>query len=1005
MVNNTGNTTVDGEGSIGTKITGDNSTINSDGSLVVSGGATGVQVEGNRATVNNTGDVTVRDAGSNGFVVDGQDNAFSNIGDIDVSLNGTGVLISGDSALTTLDGNITVTSVEGSDGVFQGATGVDIIGNNTTTEITGNVTVSGSFDENSVVAGDTLDGIKVTGDDNAVTLDGTLTMDTVDESSNGALSNNTGLYVKGDGNTVQLNGGIVLNKTTANSLNSAYENETAIVTGIAIDGDSDVILSGKSQVNITDIPGGTAILAGVKNAGSLTLDKQSDLEVTYSYVDDTNYSYGGLILASGENSSIDNQGTINSEGMASLMAARSGAQVTNSGEITATSAGATSFSQTGILIANGEGSVVENMAGGNITVTSGLTPQYGDGVPEVPHFWFYNTAYGMLAEYGGKVVNDADATISVNGAGVYAMGASKGTAINNGNIYVDGFKQEMGTDGDITGESYWNGVSNNLELASAGMVAGSSYSGYGDATATNTGTITVNNAGYGMTAMNGGTVINKGTIILTADEGITTGEENQLVGMAAFNGGTVYNDGIININADYGQAFYSDGKNGSTIHNSGTINLNTVEMTDGDNHMGSTPTDNASAPATVQHVSGYQMDTNADGSAGTLNAGDASMVLDNVTVGTGFTAGTAATTETFNDAFVGSDIQGEENIHSASVVWTAEGSQDSSGNVDVTMTKNAYVDVATDSSVSSVAGALDASYTNNELYNSLNVGTTAELNNALKQISGSMATSVVRDARILGNRFDMMALRQKFDFGKGQTLSMEYGIARLDGGQNGISAGNNGVTGGYSQFLGLGHSLMLGTDGLSWDNALRYDVHNLDSNRSVNYGDVSKNARSDAKIQYMELRSEARKNITLSEGFDVAPYAGVKLRHTLEDGYKESDAGDFNLNMSSSTETAVDSVIGLKLSYAGREGWAATATLEGGPNLSYAKNGKTASLQGAAGQNFSVEDGQKGGGINSMVQIGVKYSAGNTSAGLEAFHWREDGIGDKGMMLNFKQSF
>lgn len=64
------------------------------------------------------------------------------------------------------------------------------------------------------------------------------------------------------------------------------------------------------------------------------------------------------------------------------------------------------------------------------------------------------------------------------------------------------------------------------------------------------------------------------------------------------------------------------------------------------------------------------------------------------------------------------------------------------------MTKNAYADVATDASVSGVASALDAGYTNNELYTSLNVGTTAELNNALKQVSGAQATTVFREARI-----------------------------------------------------------------------------------------------------------------------------------------------------------------------------------------------------------------------------------------------------------------
>ncbi|KSB86246.1 hypothetical protein LFZ31_19480 [Salmonella enterica subsp. enterica serovar Newport str. S09097] len=52
------------------------------------------------------------------------------------------------------------------------------------------------------------------------------------------------------------------------------------------------------------------------------------------------------------------------------------------------------------------------------------------------------------------------------------------------------------------------------------MVAGSTDAD-GDATAINTGNITVNNAGFGMMALNGGTAINQGVITLTADDGVT----------------------------------------------------------------------------------------------------------------------------------------------------------------------------------------------------------------------------------------------------------------------------------------------------------------------------------------------------------------------------------------------------------------------------------------------------------------------------------------------------
>lgn len=158
--------------------------------------------------------------------------------------------------------------------------------------------------------------------------------------------------------------------------------------------------------------------------------------------------------------------------------------------------------------------------------------------------------------------------------------------------------------------------------------------------------------------------------------------------------------------------------------------------------------------------------------------------------------------------------------------------------------------------------------------------------------------------------------------------------------------------------------------------------------------------------QYLEFRSEGAKTFTMmSDTLKVTPYAGVKFRHTMEDGYKERSAGDFNLSMNSGNETAVDSIVGLKLDYAGKDGWSATATLEGGPNLSYSKSQRTASLQGAAGQSFGVDDGQKGGGINGLATIGVKYSSNDTALHLDAYQWKEDSISDKGFMLNVKKTF
>ncbi|HBJ1112837.1 TPA: autotransporter domain-containing protein [Escherichia coli] len=563
-------------------------------------------------------------------------------------------------------------------------------------------------------------------------------------------------------------------------------------------------------------------------------------------------------------------------------------------------------------------------------------------------------------------------------------------------------------------------------------------------------------------------LVNNGVINLGTEGTTDTGLIGMQLDANATADAVIENNGTINIYANDSFAFsvlgtqghivnngtvvIADGVTGSGLIKQGdSVNVEGVNGNNGNNtevhytdytlpevpntSSGGVTTGGDATGSGSNNLNGYVVGTNVDGSAGKLKVNNASM--NGVGINTGFAAGTADTTVSFDNVVEGSNLTDADAITSTSVVWTAKGSTDASGNVDVTMSKNAYTDVATDASVNDVAKALDAGYTNNELYTSLNVGTTAELNSALKQVSGSQATTVFREARVLSNRFsmladaapkmgnglafnvvakgdpraelgnnteyDMLALRKTVDLSESQSLSLEYGIARLDG-DGAQKAGDNGVTGGYSQFFGLKHQMFF-DNGMNWNNALRYDVHNLDSSRSVAYGDVSKTADTDVKQHYLEFRSEGAKTFEPREGLKITPYAGVKLRHTLEGGYQERNAGDFNLSMNSGSETAVDSIVGLKLDYAGKGGWSANATLEGGPNLSYSKSQRTASLAGAGSQHFNVDDGQKGGGINSLASVGVKYSSKESSLNLDAYHWKEDGISDKGVMLNFKKTF
>ncbi|EAA4016268.1 TPA: autotransporter adhesin BigA [Salmonella enterica] len=1397
---NTGDIAVDGAGSAAVIINGDNGSLTQAGDLLVTDGAMGIITYGTGNEAKNTGNATVRDADSVGFVVAGEKNTFKNKGDIDVSLNGTGALVSGDMSQVTLDGDINVVSVQDSEGVFSSATGVSVSGDSNAVDITGNVNISADYGQDDLAAGaPPLTGVVVGGNGNTVTLNGALNIDDNDLSATGGqYLDVVGLSVTGDDNDVEIDGGINITHSE-----DPLDGTSADITGISVSGNSTVTLNGHSTIDTNTVVGGHVVLARVNNGGSLILGDDSVVDVNVSYIPTGYYTYNALLMADGEGTSIENKGDITSHGVYSVIRADNGSEVSNSGDILvyATSSNS-SEDRAAITRASGEGSAVHNKAGGDITLISDQTPQGSGGIEVYPLKWYTHTFYAMMASDYGDVVNDEGATIHLQGAGVYGVTASRGKALNEGNIYLDGLVPTLDDENNITSTSYWQPSS--LYLTSSGMVAGSTDAD-GDATAINTGNITVNNAGFGMMALNGGTAINQGVITLTADDGVT-GQADELVGMAALNGGVVINDtsGVINIDADYGQAFLSDSS--SYIINNGSINLNGSPMDDTDSHMGGTPTDkiwiqslpgsgdsdtrtsdtgfftagtlanygtetlngdvdvnggwlyneagasltvngtvtingganalanygtldadaistwhslfneadgsittdlltlngdvtfynngdftgsiagtsyqqeivntgdmtvaedgkslvsgsfyfyneedatltnsgsaveggentiinltrandsltqvnsgtitatngysaittvngsndpkwiwntatgvinginpdaplinlgrgynfgnqgtinvqgdnavaisggtssyvinlvnsgtinvgteqgkedgtngtgligikgngNATtinntadgvinvyaddsyafggktkaiinngeinllcdiyAPGTTgtqndhngtadivipdattaptegsiptppadpnapQQLSNYIVGTNADGSSGTLKANNL-VIGDNVKVDTGFTSGTADTTVVVDNAFTGSNIQGADNITSTSVVWNAQGSQDADGNVDVTMTKNAYADVATDSSVSDVAQALDAGYTNNELYTSLNVGTTAELNSALKQVSGAQATTVFREARVLSNRFtmladaapqikdglafnvvakgdpraelgndtqyDMLALRQTLDLTASQNLTLEYGIARLDG-DGSKTAGDNGLTGGYSQFFGLKHSMAF-DEGLAWNNSLRYDVHNLDSSRSVAYGDVNKIADSDMRQQYLEFRSEGAKTFTMmSDTLKVTPYAGVKFRHTMEGGYKERSAGDFNLSMNSGNETAVDSIVGLKLDYAGKDGWSATATLEGGPNLSYSKSQRTASLQGAAGQSFGVDDGQKGGGINGLATIGVKYSSNDTALHLDAYQWKEDSISDKGFMLNVKKTF
>ncbi len=821
----------------------------------------------------------------------------------------------------------------------------------------------------------------------------------------------------------------------------------------------DIITVDGETLNLSSYGGTTDIMATaetlVTNAGTVTGGPVTVADFGH-LVNETTGSINEVDIATG--GEYTNHGTTKTVSV-------DGGVFTNEGTVT------------GLVGTTVAGSVINNSGTMN-TVEQWASTFYNAGTVTA---WKGASASAVMNNEADGTVNKVNfsAAATFNNAGtVHSGSVDKNATFNN----LGGGVVDLLDNGLWAGHfNNWGTVNGDADIATGG----NGHTLYNGTTGVINGQVTTPNNNAGSRAINDGTInidknntiamnahgsakmVNNGTINIGSEGTSHTGMVGMQLASDAKADGVVENNGTINIYANNSWAFSKLGSNGHIVNN-GTVYIDdsvngsglikqsgTVMEGSGEGGDGTevhyvdftapeeptiTPYDDSHSSSVsrndgMNNLNGYVVGTNADGSAGKLMVNNASMK--GVEINTAFAAGTADKTASFDDVVQGSNLTDAQAITSTSVVWQATGSTDASGNVDVTMSKKAYTDVATDASVNDVAKALDAGYTNNELYTSLNVGTTAELNSALKQISGSQATTVFREARVLSNRFsmladaapkmgnglafnvvakgdpraelgnnteyDMLALRKTLDLSENQTMSLEYGIARLDG-DGAQKAGDNGVTGGYSQFFGLKHQMSF-DNGMSWNNALRYDIHQLDSSRSVAYGDISKTADTNVKQQYLEFRSEGAKTFEPREGLKITPYAGVKLRHTLEGDYQERNAGDFNLSMNSGSETAVDSIVGLKLDYAGKDGWSANATLEGGPNLSYSKSQRTASLAGAGSQHFNVDDGQKGGGINSLASVGVKYSSKESSLNLDAYHWKEDGISDKGVMLNFKKTF
>ncbi|MBJ5768434.1 autotransporter adhesin BigA, partial [Salmonella enterica subsp. enterica serovar London] len=204
---------------------------------------------------------------------------------------------------------------------------------------------------------------------------------------------------------------------------------------------------------------------------------------------------------------------------------------------------------------------------------------------------------------------------------------------------------------------------------------------HGSAKMVNNGTINVGTVGTTQTGMVGmqlesdaksdAVSENNGTINIYASNSYAfsqLGSNGHIV-----NNGTVYIDDSVTgsgfIKQD-GKTIEGSGENGdgTEVHYVDFTAPTEPTITDGSTTV--TTSDSADSSAT-NNLSGYVVGTSADGSAGKLMVSNASM--NGVEINTGFTAGTADTTVSFDNVVEGSNLSDAGAIQSTSVVWNAQG--------------------------------------------------------------------------------------------------------------------------------------------------------------------------------------------------------------------------------------------------------------------------------------------------------------------------------------------
>ena len=537
-------------------------------------------------------------------------------------------------------------------------------------------------------------------------------------------------------------------------------------------------------------------------------------------------------------------------------------------------------------------------------------------------------------------------------------------------------------------------------------------------------------------------VVNNGAIRLGEPGTRATGMIAMALGPNAGHGATLLNDshGEILIYARQSHAFAIAG-NGSLI-NRGQVKLLCGEQEDcsiyRDVHTeGRLPAAAPPGPDSAQSLAGYVIGTRPDGGAGMLSGGH--LNASGVTIDTGFATDSARKHVSFAKVLRGSRIDGIEQIRSRNAAWRAQAYRDADGDVGVTLTKHDYRDLVPQASLRPVAAALERGYDGGELFRSLELGSAAAIGQALHQLSGAGIASTLKPLRTLEQRFvrldhdmpenragfglrlvgsrhgqpearlgsssyDLVALRQRFEFGRHARLTAHYGFASVKPGRHAADAGLDG----HSQLFGLHYTQALGR-GPTLEGAFRYAQHRIDTRRTLRYGDV------DLRPQASQRRDQFSHRLALVlpplpiGGLALEPLFGLALRHQRDAALTERDAGAYALRLSASHDSAVEGVFGLRFRYDATErrsgrGWRADAELQGRPTLYRQAGVREASFASApAGGRFALPADRARFGHDG--RLGLSHQGRNHRFELNAYLSRDGQTGDRGVAASYRHAF